>query len=318
MACLNPIPASREYLDDSIVLHSQSYWARQADGEYLELACGRCGSCRQRNVRDWGIRSYHESLTNLRHAPATRDSPATQVSNNCFVTLTYEKMPPFGDLDLEHFQSFCNLLRKKYGPFRYLHCGEYGSTAYTARPHYHALLFGIDFHWDRVRLHDPDRPDRIAWVSPSLEKLWGRGRTEIGPLTYATAAYTAGYVVKKLRNAEWAEQHDQVDADGNVVRTKPPEYITMSRNPGLGTNWFLANYTDVYKNDEVHIDGKTFQPPKFYDKLLKRTDPELFYDVQQRREARRSLLKPTQPQELAARKSNWEARFRQKAHRKAL
>ena len=54
-----------------------------------------------------------------------------------------------------------------------------------------------------------------------------------------------------------------------------PEYVTMSRRPGIGSKWFDQYQSDVYPKDFTTVRGKKIKPPKYYDRLLENVDPEL-------------------------------------------
>lgn len=183
---------------------------------------------------------------------------------SCFVTLTYrdEDLPEDGSVDVRYWQLFAKRLRKVAGPFRYLHCGEYGSE--TGRPHYHAVLFGLDFASDRQVLRR--RRKYTEWTSPLLERTWGLGNVSIGSLTFESAAYVARYCLKKAR-ARWSSgRYERVDVNtGECWAVKPP-YMTSSRNPGLGAKWFERFGRDVFPADEVVFRGRRYKPPRFYDK----------------------------------------------------
>lgn len=286
MPCYRPIPASRSF-DGAVSLHAHSYAARQADGHYLELACGVCGACRARRVRDWAIRSTHETQTH---------------KQNSFITLTYnpESLPADGSLDVEHWKKFRKRLRHHRGPFRFLHCGEYGER--NRRPHYHALLFGIDFP-DKQLLYENN--GKQCFISAELEEIWGQGFCTIGPANYATASYVAGYVYKKLKDD--LDDPRVYDDRGFVVPGEyafdvKPEYVTMSRNKGLGTAFIERYWSDVYPRDEVRLGPKTFRPPKFYDKWLKENRPEVFFEVMQKREEYIGAQGATSEHQLKARR----------------
>ncbi len=212
---------------------------------------------------------------------------------NCFITLTYnpENLPEDNSVNVEHWQKFAKKLRKAKGPFRFLHCGEYGDE--EKRPHYHACIFGHDFSEDRVLYEDKE--NHTLWTSPQLETIWGMGFCPIGPLNYDTAAYCAAYTQKKItgptiRSGDKSperqayetmsterkeQQYQRVDSDTGEITTVKPEYGTMSRNKGLGQTWFDKYWKDVYPDDFVVIKGKKFRPPKYYDQLLEQQNPEL-------------------------------------------
>ena len=89
---------------------------------------------------------------------------------------------------------FMKRLRKKYGSqVRFFHCGEYGDL--NKRPHYHAILFGVDFAHDRKLWSQKD--GMKLFTSESLEKLWPYGFCTIGQVTFESCAYVARYIMKK-------------------------------------------------------------------------------------------------------------------------
>lgn len=244
----------------------------------------------------------------------TRVVNNTTIPCGSFITLTYndEHLPLDGSLNVKHWQTFAKRLRHRLGPFRFLHCGEYGPA--TNRPHYHACLFGIDFHDDR-KVFKTDG-NKTLWTSELLEKTWGKGFCTVGPLNYQTASYVAGYVLKKLNKTQW-DYHEGLTICSHepIALAKRPEYVTMSRNDGLGSTWFEKYWPEVYPLDQLHINGKTFRPPKYYDTLLERIQPCLYDQVMASRAEHLELLGPTSDLELRARKLNWEARFKTKTER---
>jgi hypothetical protein len=51
-----------------------------------------------------------------------------------------------------------------------------------------------------------------------------------------------------------------------------PEYITMSRKPGLGSAWLKKHQVEVARHDSVIINGREVRPPAFYDRKLEEWD----------------------------------------------
>lgn len=235
----------------------------------LTVPCGQCLGCRLERSRQWAVRLLHEK---------------TQHDLAVFVTLTYDDdhLPEDGSLHKEHFQLFMKRLRKRHGAqIRYFHCGEYGEQG--RRPHYHAILFGIDFA-DR-KLHSTNGSGNKLYSSDTLAKTWGHGFCLIGDVTFESAAYVARYVVKKV-TGEMAESHYRhVLPDGEVVNLEP-EYVTMSRDPPIGGGWFDKFASDVFPADRVVINGKECQPPRIYRKLLEKRDEQMAKVLKYRRIAR--------------------------------
>lgn len=245
---------------------------------------------------------------------------------NCFITLTYdqEHLPSDRGLRVEDFQKFAKRLRKRCGSFRFYHCGEYGSR--NLRPHYHALLFGLDFAGDRVQIQEKPYP---RFRSSTLDEVWGLGRTDVGNLTYETAAYCARYVHK----AEPGRPKDLApgDDDPRLTRFDPDtgecwqvrrEYSTMSRNPGLGARWLEKFHTDVYPSDEVVHNGQSYPVPRYYDERVQSPDfspkrpPSGVFSVlvedakDARRRASMKRKEDLTPERLAVRERNAVARLR--------
>lgn len=217
----------------------------------LKLACGQCVGCRAERARQWAIRCVHE---------------ASLHDQNCFITLTYsgEKLPPDGSLRIEDWQRFAKRLRKKVGKFRYFMCGEYGEVNF--RPHYHACMFGVDWP-DKECFRVNGRGDRL-YVSPLLESTWGHGLVSSGNLSYESAAYVARYVMKKATGPLASKRYGRVDIETGECWAVKPEFVAMSRRPGIASKWFDMFGSDVYPEDEVVFDGRRFRPPRFYDNKL--------------------------------------------------
>ncbi len=147
----------------------------------VEIPCGRCIGCRLEYSRQWAMRCMHE---------------ASLYDNNCSITLTYdnENLPNDFSLNKRHFQLFMKSLRKKYAPkkIRFYHCGEYGEENY--RPHYHAIIFNHNFTDLDVL---PSSSNNTLYTSPTLTDIWGKGLTQVGTVTFESAAYVARYITKK-------------------------------------------------------------------------------------------------------------------------
>lgn len=252
MTCYHPIRAWR----------SQS--GRQANGKWplvfnksqgygdleVEIPCGRCIGCRLERSRQWAMRCVLESQLYER---------------NSFVTLTYRDadLPPDGSVSVRALQLFLKRLRKKYSDerIRFFACGEYGSRKF--RPHYHLLLFNHSFDdatlWSR-------RAGQLLYRSASLEELWPFGFSTIGAVTFESAAYCARYILKKVTGADSREHYGE----------RHPEFVTMSRKPGIASAWFDKYHEDVYPGDRVVLrGGLSLLPPKFFDKLYERNGGDL-------------------------------------------
>mgnify|MGYP000188139432 FL=1 len=222
MPCFHPLQGYRARQRSAsgkrgIVFNKRDGWADLP----VTLPCGQCIGCRLERSRQWAIRCVHE---------------ASLHNENSFITLTYanEHLPAWNSLDKTTFPKFMKRLRKSLQDkrVRYFHCGEYGD--HTGRPHYHALLFGHDFpdktHW-AIRNGNP------TWRSQELERLWPFGHSEIGTVTFESAAYCARYITKKVTGHAAREHYEMVDKHTGELGRREPEYTTMSRRPGIGKGW---------------------------------------------------------------------------------
>lgn len=216
----------------------------------VELPCGRCIGCKLERSRQWAVRCMHE---------------ASLYEANSFVTLTYEdeKLPPDGGLRPRDYVLFMKRLRKAKGNgIRFFHCGEYGTK--FNRPHHHALLFNVDFSDKRVCRKSGSGED--LYSSGELESLWGYGKCWIGRVTFESAGYVARYTLKKVNGPNAADWY----------MGRHPEYLTMSRKPGIGTGWIKKWFPDVYRDDSVIVNGVECKPPKFYDEWYRQYMPREF------------------------------------------
>ena len=116
----------------------------------------------------------------------------------------------------------------------------------------------------------------VTYESQSLQQLWPYGFCTVSELNYASAAYTAGYVLKKITGAR-AEDHYLRCDDYGVAYWIRPEFVTMSRDPGIGYKWYEKFKQDVFPSDEIPIPGRGVfkNVPRYYEDLLEESDPEL-------------------------------------------
>lgn len=245
---------------------------------------------------------------------------ASLYPDNCFITLTYdpEHLPPDAGLRKKHFQKYMKRLRKRIYPHkvRFFHCGEYGDK--NNRPHYHAILFNYNYP-DWVYLHDLPSGQPL-YTSELLQKDWQhQGFVSIGSVTFQSAGYVARYVMKKI-NGRAKDQIDEKtglkpyerfnDFTGEIV-TVPQEYTTMSRRPGIGSDWISKFTSDVYPKDFTTINGMRTSPPRFYDEYLRKMDPDL-HDAIKAGRAHQAYESPDNTrQRLVAREAVKQAQFKQ-------
>ncbi len=282
MPCFHPLRAYRSLLKKTESGKSVVTFDRSAisDGtfEKIDLPCSQCIGCRIDRAKQWALRCVHE---------------ASLFEENCFITLTFapECLEEHGSLVKSDFQKFMKRLRKKFeghevvedgeslsSPIRFFHCGEYGSQ--LCRPHHHACLFNFDF------------PDKKLWStrkgvelyrSKALERIWPYGFSTIGEVTYESAAYVARYITKKVNGLRADAHYSKVDEKTGEVFRLVPEYITMSRRPGIGKRWFDRFASDVFPKDFITVGGRKFKTPRFYDDIYDRLEPGEFEAIKRKR-----------------------------------
>lgn len=261
MPCYHPIPG---WLAKSVNKSGKRSVVFNVSEGYkdkvLSVPCGKCIGCRLERSRQWAVRCMHE---------------AKLWERNCFVTLTYEdeKLPADGSLRPRDFVLFMKRLRARFGAgIRFFHCGEYGLE--SERPHHHCLLFNHDFD-DRVFYRGGQGGDSKLYTSKECERLWGHGFCTIGDASYESAGYIARYSLKKVYGPA---------ADGHY-KGRVPEYLTMSRRPGIGSAHARRFLSDWYPSDEVIVNGSPTKPPRYYDGILEGVDAEALRKVKARRVA---------------------------------
>lgn len=263
-------------------------------GSELQVPCRNCLGCRVDRSQAWATRLMHE---------------AKYHEKKCFLTLTYSDLyvPENGSLEKDVQQKFFKKLRarleydflreigdyaprsksevlkifRRNNPIRYFWCGEYGDL--NGRPHYHAILYGVDFP-DR-RKHSKNSRGEQLWVSDTLEDLWGLGHCQIGDVTHESCAYVARYVMKKVTGDLAEEHYQRVTPNGEIYHIEP-EFIRMSLKPAIGKVHYENFKTDFYPRDYAVVRGRQVPVPKYYDRLLEAENPQLLEEVKDARKLR--------------------------------
>jgi len=212
----------------------------------ITVPCGRCIGCRLERSRQWAIRCMHE----LRYH-----------KHSAFITLTYRDDDlVYGStratLVKDHLTRFWKRLRDHYGELRYFACGEYGEQ--TNRPHYHAIVYGIDIS-DKKFLK-VSKGNKI-FISSKLDSVWSHGDAYIGDVAFESCAYVSRYIMAKRLGKDSSYYNE------NGIE---PEFVRMSRRPGIGTKFYEQFKSDIYNHDTMVIRGGIeTRPPKFYDKKFR-------------------------------------------------
>lgn len=246
----------------------------------VAVPCGNCIGCREVRERMWSVRCAHEArLHDL----------------SWFVTLTYDDkcLPVDGGLSVRDWQLFMKRFRAAYGKVRFFMCGQYGEI--SLRPHYHALLFGVDFD---DRRDYPSSSGQRLYVSVKLDECWGMGGVKFSPLSDATIRYVTAYMGRSV-----------LDKGECLRRGISPEFQLMSRRPGLGSGWLDKYWMDVYPEDAVTTRGGVkLRPPRFYDEWLGKRNADMLYSLKVKRKERMRLDVDSTGSRLLAREGVAESR----------
>lgn len=276
----------------------------------LQLPCGQCIGCKLDRVTQWATRCLHESQLHEKTCALTlsysddsnynelhQDRPGLYTSRHVYNPedarelstiapkgLTEPNIARVGNsrsrprevqLSKKDHQKFIKRLRSKIGvPVRYYMCGEYGDK--LQRPHYHYLIFGYDF--PDKKYFKKSLSGTPLFRSAELETLWTEGHSWIGQVDYATCAYVASYVMKKMNGKKAEEHYRRTDEAGNDYWLQP-EFNYMSRNPGIAKDWWMKFHQDVTTEDVVYRGSTPTKPPRYYDKLLELLDPNKFLET---------------------------------------
>ena len=220
----------------------------------IKIPCGKCVGCRLEYSRQWANRcmlelQYHDSAYFC-----------TFTYDDDHVPRTYYPDPETGEafpamtLQKRDFQLLMKRIRKHFpdDQIRFFACGEYGSQ--TFRPHYHAIIFGL--HLSDLIPYKKVREGGELYTyynSPSLQECWPYGFVVVGEVTWESCAYTARYVMKKLKGKE---------ADFYGKHNIQPEFTLMSRRPGIARNYYDTHPT-LFDTDYINISTPNFNAKRW-------------------------------------------------------
>lgn len=222
--------------------------------------CGKCMPCRVNYASQWTVRLLYE-LTDYYKLGAS------------FLTLTYDNdhLPKDYSIRKKELSGFMKRLRRfmdyEYHEFapklRFYGCGEYGekekiyfspgASEPHGRPHYHAIVFGLnsdnDKHRDLVRK---------AWTkceSWLFDKDRGR-ESGMQEVTVDDIRYTVGYTQKKLFGPKAQ----------SVYGEALPPFALCSQ--GLGKKFALENKERLLTNNFTFLNGKKVAVPRYFYKVF--------------------------------------------------
>lgn len=213
-------------------------------GKMVPIPCHKCQGCRIDRISVWERRCSYEMIQ----------------GRNAFVTLTYDNYhlkwnkgsvyPTICDDDFVKFKDNLRYrirLLKELPPmcrrdYKICACSEYGEE--RERPHFHLLVFGLDFK-------------EFASV---FEDSWRQGICDVGPIRRGGVRYVLDYI-----NTQTFGESKHINFTDHG-RDFPKMYFSR----GLGKGWFLSQYDNLQKYGMAKI-GSRFVPIDTYwkNKLLK-------------------------------------------------
>lgn len=172
---------------------------------------------------------------------------------NTFLTLTYsdETLPADGGLHKDELQKYFKRLRRLYEiegkerKFKYYASGEYGDK--FGRPHYHAILCGIDPHEDAIE----------------LQKAWGKGRIKAEPPRNGAIRYLMKYIEKQTSKERSKEIYGELE----------PPFALMSK--GIGRKWIEDKLEYIVENGGYYNKGKIKPLNEYYRRILRQNNFDL-------------------------------------------
>lgn len=277
--------------------------AAKGIGFPIEIPCRCCIGCKLDQAQQWATRLMH-------HKTAEPLRPCA------FITCTYapEHLPERGVLQPRDMDLFWKKLRKHCPGIKiqYLYCGEYGDHPdaqsfadhqgeITGRPHYHAVVYGVDFREDRRFYKKNKQGDRL-YKSKTLDRLWGKGMCIIGDVTQQSCEYVTRYCLKKINGHQALEHYARIDPVTGEWYLLPREFIRMSRRPGLGKVFYDKYHTSFQQRDSVIVKGHEQKLPAYYDRLQGREDESALERVKLKRQRKAAKRKAeSTPERLAVR-----------------
>lgn len=261
----------------------------------ITVPCRLCIGCRIDYARIWGIRICHEQQITQQMG-----------LESSFITLTYdnENLPKDMSLNKGQYSDMTLFLKRlrEDGKFRYFQCGEYGKSCkecgkskdncscteykeWLGRPHHHMALFGLSFNDKKA--YGKSKKGNMQYTSKRLNEKWKKGMCYIGELNFDSAVYAAKYMCKKVigKGEQFEKRYGVKDKD-EYYNGRLPEYVTMSRRPGIGKYWFEKYYKEIYNNDYIVFNGVKMSPFRYYDELLKEKKGESYEKIKDLRSKR--------------------------------
>lgn len=257
--------------------------------QYQAIPCGHCYACKLKYSAEWATRIMLE---------------CQKSKYNYFITFTYNEqslpIPEWTEYDGNKYENdgtwngtlypyditkFLNSLRqelkrKGHTGLKYFYAGEYCPS--SGRPHYHMILMNCPLDINKFYGFKNDlKTKKTHWKSRQIDNLWKKGFVDIAEVEFASAAYVARYCMKKIT--------DDTNKSVYYKQGKLPEFVRMSRRPGIGAEYFNTHIDKLLRDESIpmknfHGETISYKMPKAWDKKIKELYPEAWELIKESRE----------------------------------
>lgn len=314
MPCYRPLIAFHNAEHGAVYFHESQ---RNGTCRQISLPCGQCIGCRLQRAHEWATRCMHEAQLHTENCFITLTYNKEKLQTQSLVHRDYQlfmkrlrkalgrkkwaNVIAISESLYYHTHAtdqgtrsgnVCDVssLHGVFDPIprlQYYMAGEYGDT--HRRPHFHACLFGINFH-DRLYWQRTPSGSKI-YISATLQQIWPHGFSSIGDVNYESAAYIARYIMAKQTGDNAAKYYEHIDLTTGEITDLKPEYNKMSLRYGIGKAWYTKYRSDCYPKGTVYRYAKESKAPRYYDKLYKQEEPDKHEEMKMRRELQAILTR---------------------------
>lgn len=215
-----------------------------------KIPCRRCINCRVDRRKQWADRCNYEFKKLVSGTFLTLTYDDNHLFAECLVkgndekiraTLKYKHIKKFLD-SLRYYvkkEEDSNILRNP--DFKYLGVGEYGENgSIFDRCHWHLLLFGLDFYYNKKLYQD----------------IWEMGFIYSLPILSGGINYVLKYLDKQIIGSE------EVFEMYRRYRIEPPKQF---QSKGLGSGLYYDNYENAKQNyGRIKSGIKEIMIPQYY------------------------------------------------------
>lgn len=244
----------------------------------LVVPCGKCAACLRNRRHQWISRMQLELFS---------------CDKASFITLTYNSVHCPSHLVKKDLQDFFKRLRNVsrdfdiiIPPIRYFACGEYGKKSH--RPHYHAIVFGVDMLHDHAWLSYPCgfTNGRLRYSSKVLEKVWGKGFVVVGDASFQSIRYVSKYISKQYQDD--SKSHDEFPPFTlKSIGLGRSLFVDVKRHGRKYDYFLLPTFFERYADGCIYLPSSSgyssFPLPRVLDRYAERFASSLFNSVKARR-----------------------------------